>query len=126
MPDLFAEISEAIDLLRRVQPSTLESEPLRQTLEALRNSSVTASLEAYARNLPPEPEDDRDKERFRKDMAARADQVNHAAEGFLQELDRIKRMRQTLNLEALDPLIREARAIIHRVHDFTARIQGGN
>jgi hypothetical protein len=126
MLDLFAEISKATELLRQVQPSTLESEPLRQVLEALRDSSVTASLEAYARNLPPEPEDDREREIYRKDIAARADQVNHAAEGYLQELDRIKRMRQTLNLEALDPLIREARGIIHRVHDFTARIQEGN
>jgi hypothetical protein len=126
MPDLFKEISNATELLRRVQPSTLESEPLRQVLEALRDSSVTASLEAYARNLPPEPDDDREKEAYRKDMAAKADQVNHAAEGYLQELERIKRMRQTLNLEALDPLIREARAIIHRVHAFTARIQEGS
>jgi hypothetical protein len=124
MSDFFEEIGRATDLLRRVQPSTLESEPLRQVLEALRDGSVSAALEALARSLPPEPDDDWEKEAYRKDMAARADKVNHAAESFLQELDRIKRMRQTLNLEALDPLIREARGIIHRVHDFTARIQG--
>lgn len=124
MPDLFDEISGVTDLLRRVQPSTLESEPLRQVLDALRGSSVSAALEAYAKSMPPEPDDEWEKDAYRKDMAARADQVNHAAEAFLHELERIKRMRQTLNLEALDPLVREARGIIHRVHDFTARIQG--
>ena len=123
MPDLFEEIGKVTGLLRQVQPSTLESEPLRQVLEALRESSVSAALDVYSRSLPPEPDDAWEKDAYRKDMAARADQVNQAAEGFLQELERIKRIRQTLNLEALDPLVREARGIIHRVHDFTARIQ---
>ncbi len=124
MPDLFGEISQATALLRGVEPSTLESEPLRLVVEALQGSQVPAALEAYGRSLPAEPDDEWEKEAYRKDMAARADQLNHAAEGFLQELERIKRMRQTLNLDALDPLVREARGIIHRIHDFTARIQG--
>ena len=125
MPDLFAEISRMTGVLEKIQASALVAETLETVLEDLRGNQVGKALEEYKRNLPDEPDDDWEKETYRKEMAARADRINRTADPFLHELERIKRMRHTLNLDALDPLIREARGIIHRVHDFTARLQGG-
>ena len=56
-------------------------------------------------------------------MKNMSDILNKEADGFLDELERIKRIRHTLNLEALDPLIKEARRIIHSIHGFTANLQ---
>jgi hypothetical protein len=125
MPDLFAEIAEVTAVLKKVQASTLVAENLERALQALQENEVGRALDAYRRSLPPAPDDDWEKDTYRKQMAERADGINRAADPLLAELERIKRMRQTLNLEALDPLIREARTVIHRVHDFTASIQGG-
>jgi hypothetical protein len=125
MPDLFAEIARVTGILKQVQASTLVAENLEDALAALQDNQVAKALDEYRRTLPPAPDDDWEKEAYRKQMAGKADGINRAADPFLAELERIKRMRQTLNLDALDPLIREARAVIHRVHDFTARIQGG-
>jgi hypothetical protein len=124
MADLDAEINRMTEVLGRVQASALVSEKLALVLEELRGNQVGRLLDAYARTLPTEPDDEWEKEAFRKEMAARADGFNRTAEKFLHELERIKRMRQTLNLEALDPIIHAARAIIHRIHDFTAHLQG--
>jgi hypothetical protein len=125
MPDLIAEIAGVTGVLKEVQASTLVAENLERALQALQENQVGRALDAYKRSLPPVPDDDWEMDAYRRQMAERADGINRAAEPLLAELERIKRMRQTLNLGALDPLIREARAVIHRVHDFTAGIQGG-
>lgn len=124
MPDLFAEIARMTDALELVQASALSSESLARVREDLRGSFVGKALDDFARTLPAEPDDDWEKDAYRKEMAKQADLINRAAEKFLHELERVKRMRQTLNLDALDPVIREARGIIHRIHDFTAQLQG--
>ncbi len=58
-------------------------------------------------------------------MNAQADELNKEADHFLDELERIKTIRHTLNLEALDPIITEARKIIHSLHAFTAQLDEG-
>jgi hypothetical protein len=123
MPDLHAEIARMTEVLTNLQSSTLVTENLARVLQDLQGNQVGRLLEEYARTLPTEPDDSWEKDAFRKDMAARADGINRTAENFLHELERIKRMRQTLNLDALDPIIHAARAIIHRIHDFTANLQ---
>lgn len=124
MPDLFAEIARMTGALEQVQASALSSESLTRVQEELRGSLVGRAVDDYSRTLPAEPDDDWEKDVYRKEMARQADRINRAAEKFLHELERVKRMRQTLNLDALDPVIREARGIIHRIHDFTAQLQG--
>ena len=124
MTALITAIEQATELLKKVQASTLESAFLRQIEEDLQTADVHDALKAFQRSLPPAPDDPDEREAHRKSMAAYADRLNHAAEPYLQELERIKRMRQTLNLDALDPVIRAGRTIIHRIHGFTAEIQG--
>lgn len=124
MSDLFSQINTATQILASVQASALESSFLRSVTDRLSNGALLAALKVFWEKLPVEPEADDAKDDYRKVMAGYADQLNRAAEPFLQELERIKRMRQTLNLEALDPVIREARSLVHRIHDTSAKIQG--
>jgi hypothetical protein len=70
--------------------------------------------------------DDLALEKQKAEMKGQADLINKEADLFLDELERIKTIRQTLNLEALDPIIKEARKIIHSLHAFTNQLEEGS
>jgi hypothetical protein len=76
--------------------------------------------------MPTVPEEGQALETYKEKMNAQADELNKEADRFLDELERIKSIRHTLSLEALDPIITEARKIIHSVHTFTAQLEDGD
>jgi hypothetical protein len=123
MKDLTQEIARIAALLKRVDASSLVLENLQAVEAGLLDGSMTQDIQSYLKSLGPEPLDESEREKYRERTRREADQINEAAEELLHELDRVKRIRQTLNLEALDPIIKEARAIIHRVHGLTADLQ---
>lgn len=123
MNELTQEIERIAALLKRVDASSLVLENLQAVEAGLLDSSMTQDIQSYLKSLGPEPLDESEREKFRARTRHEADQINQSAEELLHELERVKRIRQTLNLEALDPIIKEARAIIHRVHGLTADLQ---
>jgi hypothetical protein len=123
MNELTQEIERMAALLKRVDASTLVLENLEAVEAGLQESTISQVVQSYRRSLGTEPLDEPEREKYQERMRHEADQINQVAEDLLRELDRVKRIRQTLNLEALDPIIREARAIIHRVHGLTADLQ---
>lgn len=123
MQIIIEEIRSLTQLLAGLRADNIVVEHLHQILTRLKDSDLSQKLEQFKRIVPSEAEGEEVLEQHREEMKKQSDILNKEADGFLDELDRIKRMRQTLNLEALDPLIKEARRIIHSIHGFTANLQ---
>ena len=123
MQSLLAEIRNLTQALSGLQSDTIVIDNLDKILDQLKGSDIQHQLDEYMLSQPPVPEDEQALESYKETMKARADTLNKEADHFLDELERIKTMRHTLNLEALDPIINEARRVIHSIHGFTAGLQ---
>jgi hypothetical protein len=123
MTELTKEIECMAALLKRVDASTLVFDNLQAVEAGLHESPIAQVIQTYRKSIGSEPLDEPEREQYRERKRHEADQINRVAEELWRELDRVKRIRQTLSLEALDPIIREARAIIHRVHGLTADLE---
>lgn len=120
MQTLLAEIKDLTKALAGLRSDNIVIDNLESILVKLKGSDILNLLDQYKRSMPPLPEDEQALEIYKETMADQADALNKEADHFLDELERIKTIRHTLNLEALDPIITEARRVIHAIHGFTA------
>jgi hypothetical protein len=123
MQTLLAEIKGLTKALAGLRSDNIVIDNLDNILAQLKGSVIQHQMEQYKATLPSAPEEEKELEEHKERMKGQADVLNKEADGFLDELERIKTIRHTLNLEALDPIIKEARKIIHAIHGFTAGIQ---
>jgi chaperonin cofactor prefoldin len=126
MQTLLAEIKDITKALAGLRSDNIVIDNLDNILAQLKGSDILNQLDQYKRSMPTVPEDEQALETYKETMNARADELNKEADHFLDELERIKTIRHTLNLEALDPIITEARKIIHSLHAFTAHLEEGS
>jgi hypothetical protein len=125
MQKLLAEIKDLTIALAGLRSDNIVIDNLHRILAEIKGSDILNQLDQYKRSLPAVPEDEQAAKSYNEMMNARADQLNKVADNFLDELERIKTIRQTLNLDALDPIITESRKIIHSLHAFTAHLGEG-
>jgi hypothetical protein len=126
MQTLLAEIKDLTKALVGLRSDNIVIDNLDNILAQLKGSDILNQLDQYKRSLPTVPDDEQALETYKETMNAQADDLNKEADHFLDELERIKTIRHTLNLEALDPIITEARKIIHSLHAFTAYLEEGS
>jgi translation initiation factor 2B subunit (eIF-2B alpha/beta/delta family) len=123
MQQFIDEIRGLTEALAGLRSDNIVMDNLHNILERLKSSDLDQKMAGYKLAMSSAPEDELALEKFKESMKDQADSLNKEADHFLDELERIKKMRQTLNLEALDPIIKEARRIIHSIHGFTAGLQ---
>jgi hypothetical protein len=123
MQALLAEIRNLTQALSGLQTDTIIIENLDKILVQLKGSDIQHQIEEYKLSQPSVPEDEQALESYKETMKDRADTLNKESDHFLDELERIKTIRHTLNLEALDPIIKEARRVIHVIHGFTTGLE---
>jgi len=126
MQPLLTEIKDLTKALAGLRSDNIVIDNLDRILAQVKGSDILNQLDQYKRSMPTVPEDEQALETYIETMNARADELNKEADHFLDELERIKTIRHTLNLEALDPIITEARKIIHSLHAFTAHLEEGS
>jgi len=126
MQPLLTEIKDLTKALAGLRSDNIVIDNLDRILAQVKGSDILNQLDQYKRSMPTVPEDEQALETYKETMNARADELNKEADHFLDELERIKTIRHTLNLEALDPIITEARKIIHSLHAFTAHLEEGS
>ncbi|MGL6268891.1 MAG: hypothetical protein ACRC2O_13255 [Chitinophagaceae bacterium] len=119
------EIRRLTASLAGLRPDSIVIDNLDDILSKLQASDLAAKIACYNADKPSSSIDEKSMEKQQERMRSQADLINKAADLFLDELERIKTIRQTLNQEALDPIIKEARAIIHSLHAFTAQLEEG-
>ena len=123
---IIEEIRGLTQSLAGLRSDNIVIDNLDSILSKLKASDLGAKIARINVDMPSESSDDLALEKQKEEMRGRADLINKEADHFLDELERIKTMRHTLNLEALDPIIKEARTIIHSLHAFTAQLEEGN
>lgn len=126
MQPLLTEIKDLTKALSGLRSDNIVIDNLDRILAQLKGSDILYQLDQYKRSMPTVPEDEQALETNKETMNARADELNKEADHFLDALERIKTIRHTLNLEALDPIITESRKIIHSLHAFTAHLEEGS
>jgi hypothetical protein len=120
---LIDEIRDLTEVLACLRPDNIVIDNLDSILGRLKASDLGLKITGYKKDMSLAPDDDLALEKHNEVIKGQADSLNKEADHFLDELERIKKIRQTLNLEALDPIIKEARTIIHSLHSFTASLQ---
>ena len=123
---LIDEIRNLTEALAGLRPDSIVVDNLNDILARLKTSDVEHKMAGYKLALPSSPADEQASEKNKEFIKDQVDTLNKVADHFLDELERIKKIRQTLNLEALDPIIKEARKIIHSLHAFTAQLEEGS
>ena len=122
---IIEEIRNLTQSLAGLRSDNIVIDNLDSILSQLKASDLGAKIARINVDMPSESSDDLELEKQKEEMRGQADLINKEADHFLDELERIKTMRHTLNLEALDPIIKEARKIIHSLHGFTADLDEG-
>jgi len=120
---LIDEIRNLAEALAGLRPDSIVVDNLNGILTRLKASDIEHNITEYKSAQLSSPEEEQAIEKHKEFMKEQADSLNKEADHFLDELERIKKIRQTLNLEALDPIIKEARTIIHSLHSFTADLE---
>ena len=123
MQSLINEIRNLTQVLAGLRADNLVIDNLDNILTTLKSSDINQTVSGYKIVMPSVREDELAVEKDKEVMKEQADSLNKEADYFLDELERIKTMRHTLNLEALDPIIQEARRVIHSIHGLTAGLQ---
>jgi len=126
MQSIIEEIRNLTQSLAGLRSDNIVIDNLDSILSKLKASDLGAKIARINVDMPSESSDDLALEKQKEEMRGQADLINKEADHFLDELERIKTMRHTLNLEALDPIIKEARTIIHSLHAFTAQLEEGS
>jgi hypothetical protein len=123
---IIEEIRNLTQSLAGLRSDNIVIDNLDRILSKLKASDLGAKIARINVDMPSESSDDLALEKQKEQMRGQADLINKEADHFLDELERIKTMKHTLNLEALDPIIKEARTIIHSLHAFTAQLEEGS
>ena len=112
------------DILSGIGPSTLTPQNLDEAMRGLLSIDFDGCMERFAAGLPARPEDEEAAEAHDDRMGRLSDDINRSLGGANAELARLKELRTTLNLEALDPMVETAREAVRRLYGLTASLQG--
>ena len=119
MKDLITLLERSTAILREVDASNLSADLLHKSKSELENL-----IAAQVNSIPNVKDNTGDESEETSDETLKvADTINKKADVFNDELDRIKKIRATLNLDALDPLIDVSRQFIHRVYNYTSALE---
>lgn len=120
MQQLIDAIHKAHRLLVQVNAGTLTPQLLSNTEARLNEIDVHSILENYSRSLPVKPEEE--DENYNGQINAIADQINKELAPLNNTLEKIKQLRETLNLPALDGIISLAQKIVRAIYLFTSNL----
>lgn len=120
MESVSEALNKATSVLKALNGTSLTADQLDSTVSQLNAVDIHELLA----QIPAPPESGSDEVGTRNKFQQIANDLNKSADGFNDELERIKRMRNTLNLDALDPVIQAAKRIIQPVFNFTADLEG--
>jgi hypothetical protein len=123
MSSLYESISQASTALQSLSPSALTHENLESVQGILEGIEINTLLDEFAKELPAKPGDEDKKNEYRTIVQNKADELNKRIDPLLEALDRIKKIRLTLNLPALDPVIQAAQKIIRPLFNFSSSMQ---
>jgi hypothetical protein len=114
MDQLKMALDEATSILKKLTSSTLTADQLELTKNAISGLNIEGIIQNALRGRHNPDEGHAIKS---------ANEINKKADGFNDELQRIKKIKNTLNLEALEPVIAAASHFIRPVFQFTAALQ---
>jgi hypothetical protein len=117
---LFEFLDQAVSALKVVTPATIDHEHLSSSISILEGIPINELIEEFQQTLPVHADDEKGKQQLRKELDLNATELNKRLDGVNDELKRIKSIRQTLNLDALDPLIRSAQRIVRPLYNLSA------
>ncbi len=117
---LFEFLDQAVSALKVVTPATIDHEHLSSSISILEGIPINELIEEFQQTLPVHADDEKGKHQLRKELDLIATELNKRLDGVNDELKRIKSIRQTLNLDALDPLIRSAQRIVRPLYNLSA------
>lgn len=121
---LFAALDRAANALKSVTASSLGPDALHAAEATLAGINVNDLVEEFMHDLPDAPEDQKGEHEHRKKLDGIADELNKKLDAVNDELKRIKSMRTTLNLEALDPVIHAAQKVVRPLFNLSADLRG--
>jgi hypothetical protein len=122
MSSINTTIQEAIKALAAVKPETLTVDQLKQSRETLDAININDVIDNYWRSLPAKPENESDLSAWESQMREKGKEINHDLHQFNDELSRIKSIQHTLDLDALEPLIKSAQQVIRPLYNFTSQL----
>jgi septation ring formation regulator EzrA len=117
---LFEFLDQAVSALKVVTPATIDHEHLSSSISILEGIPINELIEEFQQIIPVRADDEKGKQQLRKELDLNATELNKRLDGVNDELKRIKSIRQTLNLGALDPLIRSAQRIVRPLYNLSA------
>ena len=121
---LFHALDRAAAALRSVTASSLGPDTLHAAEATLAGMDVNDLVEAFMHDLPDAPDDPKREDEQRRKLDAIADELNKKLDAVNDELKRIKSMRSTLNLEALDAVIHAAQKVVRPLFNLSADLRG--
>ena len=83
---------------------------------------INEAIDIYWRELPGKPEKEDELPEWEALMREKGKEINRELHLLNEELSRIKSLRNTLHLDALEPLIKSAQEIIRPMYNFTAAL----
>jgi len=122
MSSINTTIQEATQALAAVKPDTLTVDQLKQSKETLDAIDINDVIDNYWRSLPAKPDNESELSDWERQMREKGKEINHDLHQFNDELSRIKSIQHTLDLNALEPLIKSAQQIIRPLYNFTSQL----
>lgn len=120
MNEVIAAIERATALLLKVTPSSLEAGFLNSIQAGLEQINIASLLKDMQQ---PEPQNDDSEEETENDSLGGlnlADSLNRKIHPLNEALDKVKKLRETLNLEALDGIIKAGQQVVRPLYNYTA------
>jgi hypothetical protein len=121
---LFEALDQAAAALKVVTASTLSPDLLASSTATLKGIPVNDLIEEFTHALPAESDDPKVQDDRSKELDRLANDLNKKVDAVNDELTRIKSMRSTLNLEALDPVIHAAQHVVRPIYNLSANLRG--
>ena len=122
MSSITTIIETATRALAGVTPGTLTSDQLNSSRQMLDAIEINEAIDIYWRELPGKPEKEDELPEWEALMREKGKEINRELHLLNEELSRIKSLHNTLNLDALEPLIKSAQEIIRPMYNFTAAL----
>jgi len=122
-------MQQLLDIIHKVHRLLLEinagalSSPLISLTEAgLKEIDVNQALENCHQSLPVKNSKSDDTDDYTKQINTIADQINKALGPLNKSLEKVKQLRHTLNLPALDGVISLSQKIVRAIYQFTSTL----
>ena len=122
MQQLIEAIHKAHQLLLQVKADALTQQLLSLTEKQLNAIDVHQIIEEYARSLPEKNNEEDEDESYKKQLNTISDHINKELAPLNSSLGKIKQLRETLNLPALDGIIGSSQKIVRAIYQFTSNL----